>query len=92
MFISEALKFIEVPISHPIEINMVYMLAIFLSKSGPCTTIWTKHINIQYHFISEHVENGKIKIKFVDSEGNTEYIMTKNLSGELFHKHKINLV
>jgi hypothetical protein len=64
--------------------------AIYLAKNASTTTR-TKHIDIRYHFIREHVDNGKIKIKFVRSEDNTADIMTKNLSGELFHKHNNNI-
>jgi hypothetical protein len=51
----------------------------------------TKHIDIRYHFIREHIDNGMISIKFVRSEDNTADIMTKDLSGELFHKHSNNI-
>jgi hypothetical protein len=90
VFISEVLKFMEVPISYPIEINVDNVGAIYLAKNASATTR-TKHIDIQYHFIREHIDNGNISIKFVRSEDNTADIMTKNLSGELFHKHNNNI-
>ena len=90
IFISEVLKFMEVSISYPIEINVDNVGAIYLAKNASTTTR-TKHIDIRYHFIREHVDNGKIRIKFVRSEDNTADIMTKNLSGELFHKHNNNI-
>ena len=90
IFISEVLKFMEVSIRYPIEINVDNVGAIYLAKNASTTTR-TKHIDIQYDFIREHVDNGKIRIKFLRSEDNTADIMTKNLSGEKFHKHNNNI-
>jgi hypothetical protein len=90
VFISEVLKFMDVPISYPIEINVDNVGAIYLAKNASTTTR-TKHIDIRYYFIREHIDNGNINIMFVRSEDNTADIMTKNLSGELFHKHNSNI-
>jgi hypothetical protein len=45
IFISEVLKFIEVSISYPIEINVDNMGAIYLTKNSFTITL-TKHVNI----------------------------------------------
>nr|GFB07639.1 integrase, catalytic region, zinc finger, CCHC-type, peptidase aspartic, catalytic [Tanacetum cinerariifolium] len=39
----------------------------------------SKHIDIRYHFIKEHVENGVIKIYFVNTEYQLADIFTKAL-------------
>nr|GEW20783.1 retrovirus-related Pol polyprotein from transposon TNT 1-94 [Tanacetum cinerariifolium] len=42
----------------------------------------SKHINIRYHFIKEHVENGVIKLYFVNTEYQLADIFTKALGRE----------
>ncbi|GKC90932.1 hypothetical protein Tco_1151581 [Tanacetum coccineum] len=44
----------------------------------------TKHINIQYHFIKEHVEQGTIKLYFVRTEYQLADLFTKALPKERF--------
>nr|GEZ32563.1 retrotransposon protein, putative, unclassified [Tanacetum cinerariifolium] len=42
----------------------------------------SKHIDIRYHFIKKHVENGVIELYFVNTEYQLEYIFTKALDRE----------
>nr|GEU73166.1 ribonuclease H-like domain-containing protein [Tanacetum cinerariifolium] len=42
----------------------------------------SKHIDIRYHFIKEHVENGVIELYFVNTEYQLADIFTKDLSRE----------
>ncbi|GJR07509.1 hypothetical protein Tco_0790161 [Tanacetum coccineum] len=44
----------------------------------------TKHINIQYHFIKEHVEKGTVKLYFVGTEYQLVDLFTKALPKERF--------
>nr|GEU29885.1 hypothetical protein [Tanacetum cinerariifolium] len=41
--------------------------------------LWSKHIDIRYHFIKEHVENGMIKLYFINMEYQLADIFTKAL-------------
>nr|GEX82329.1 retrotransposon protein, putative, unclassified [Tanacetum cinerariifolium] len=43
----------------------------------------SKHIDIRYHFIKEHVENGVIKLYFVNTEYQLSDIFTKALGREI---------
>nr|GEY02450.1 retrovirus-related Pol polyprotein from transposon TNT 1-94 [Tanacetum cinerariifolium] len=43
---------------------------------------WSKHIDIRYHFIKEHVENGVINLYFVNTEYQLADIFTKSLGTE----------
>nr|GEZ37457.1 ribonuclease H [Tanacetum cinerariifolium] len=47
-----------------------------------CGLRWSKHINIRYHFIKEHVKNGVIELYFVNSEYQLADIFTKALGRE----------
>ncbi|GJW88221.1 hypothetical protein Tco_0163561 [Tanacetum coccineum] len=43
---------------------------------------WSKHIDIRFHFIKEHVENGVIEVYFVNTEYQLAGIFTKALARE----------
>ncbi|GJV32570.1 retrovirus-related pol polyprotein from transposon TNT 1-94 [Tanacetum coccineum] len=53
----------------------------------------TKHINIRYHFIKEHVELGTVELYFVDTEYQLVDLFTKALSKERFEYlvHRIGM-
>ncbi|GJS20988.1 putative ribonuclease H-like domain-containing protein [Tanacetum coccineum] len=53
----------------------------------------TKHINISYHFIKEHVEKGTIELYFVGTEYQLADLFTKSLPKERFEflVHKIGM-
>jgi hypothetical protein len=72
----------EVPINHQFEINVENTKVVCLAKKASATTR-TKHINILYHFIREHVNSGKIRIKFFPTEDNTADIMRKNFGWKI---------
>ena len=46
----------------------------------------TKHIDIKYHFIREHVMNGTVEVHFVPSEKQLADIFTKPLDESTFTK------
>ncbi|GJT44398.1 hypothetical protein Tco_0953113 [Tanacetum coccineum] len=54
----------------------------------------TKHINIQYHFIKEHVEKGTVELYFVGTEYQLADLFTKALPKERFEYlvHRIEII
>nr|GEU68552.1 retrovirus-related Pol polyprotein from transposon TNT 1-94 [Tanacetum cinerariifolium] len=62
--------------------NHVYKLkkALYGLKQAP--RVWSKHIDIRYHFIKKHVENGVIELYFVNTEYQLEDIFTKAIGRE----------
>jgi len=46
----------------------------------------TKHIEIRYHFIRDHIRKGEIEIKFVKTENQLEDLFTKPLARDKFNK------
>nr|GFB48910.1 retrovirus-related Pol polyprotein from transposon TNT 1-94 [Tanacetum cinerariifolium] len=61
---------------------------LYLTASRPdlhisiCMCARSKHIDIRYHFIKEHVENGVIELYFVNTEYQLANIFTKALGRE----------
>nr|GEV52413.1 hypothetical protein [Tanacetum cinerariifolium] len=61
---------------------------LYMTASSPdlqfaiCMCARSKHIDIRYHFIKEHVENGVIKLYFVSTEYQLADIFTKALGRE----------
>lgn len=44
----------------------------------------TKHIDVRYHFVREHVSENRIKLEYVMSRENLADIFTKGLGRELY--------
>ncbi|GKD58695.1 hypothetical protein Tco_1296204, partial [Tanacetum coccineum] len=75
---------------HKIPIECDSKSAIVVSFN-PVQHSRTKHINIRYHFIKEHVEKGIIELYFVGTEYQLVDLFTKALPKERFEFliHKI---
>ena len=67
-----------------IAINCNNQGAIALSKDNRFYA-QTKHINIQYHFVWEVVENRKITLEYIPTDENLVDIFTKPLTKTKFH-------
>src|ERR1044072_8091247 len=61
--------------------------AIELAKN-PVNHERSKHIDVQFHFIREHVKEGSVELKHVASKDQAANIFTKPLSKELFNRGK----
>jgi hypothetical protein len=48
----------------------------------------SKHIDVRFYFIWEHVKNDDVEMTHVASRDQVAYIFTKPLSAELFNKFK----
>nr|GEV32840.1 hypothetical protein [Tanacetum cinerariifolium] len=62
--------------------NRMYKLkkALYGLKQAP--RAWSNHIDIRYHFIKEHIENGVIELYFINTEYQLADIFTKALGRE----------
>ena len=45
----------------------------------------TKHIEVDYHFVREHVLQHDLQVKFVSSQDQLVDLLTKDLTSPLFH-------
>ena len=61
--------------------------AIELAKN-PVNHERSKHIDVRFHFIREHVKDGRVELKHVASKDQAADILTKPLSKELFDRGK----
>ena len=50
--------------------------AIFMRNNAK-QSIWTKHINVRYHFIGEYVVDGMVEIVLIPSEDNNLDILPR---------------
>ncbi|GKB62771.1 retrovirus-related pol polyprotein from transposon TNT 1-94 [Tanacetum coccineum] len=77
---------------HKIPIDCDSKSAIIVS-CNPIQHSRTKHINIRYHFIKEHVEKGTIELYFVRTEYQLADLFIKALPKEMFEFlfHKIGM-
>jgi hypothetical protein len=56
---------------------------IFMAKN-PSSGVCTRHVDYQYHFIREHMEDGFTNIVFVRTNGNDADVLTKNVNAMKF--------
>ena len=54
----------------------------------------TKHTDIRYHFLHDHIQNGDISLEFVDINNQLADIFTKPLNEERlnFIKHDLGMI
>ena len=90
-FVAQLLMNVGINVDLPIIVRIDNVGAIFMSENVT-TGGRTKHVDIRYHFVREFVYDGFIRIKFVKSEDNDADIFTKNVTGELLHKHKRKMI
>ena len=79
MFVIQHLGCMKILVKYPVMVRVDNVCAIIMA-SNITTTCCTKYVN-------EYIENGVVKIIFVQSAENNSKILTKNLSVELHEKH-----
>ena len=61
---------------------------------NPVQHFKTKHIEIQYHFIRDHIRRGEIELNYVNTHDNLADIFTKPLDEARFREltHELNII
>ena len=91
MFVLQLLESMKIKVKLPVTVRVDNVGAIFMSKNIS-TSNRTKHVDIRTKYVNEYVEDGIIKIIFVQSGDNDSDIMTKNVNGDLLDKHAGKLI
>jgi hypothetical protein len=86
-FVVKTLNHIGVEIEQPVPIYCDNVGAIFMSENTSATTR-TKHVDARYHFVRDYVFDKFVKIIFVRSDDNKSDMFTKNVTSDLYEKHK----
>ena len=86
MFIKMMMEFLQLEMKKPVIVHCDNVGAIFLGNNAKLSAR-TKHIDVKYHFIREHVVDGTVEIIFIPSEENDADIFTKNVGQEAYEKH-----
>ena len=90
-FIVQVLLSIGIEVALPVIVRVDNVGAIFMAENVS-TSPRTKHVDICYHFVWEFIEDGFIKIIFVQTGDNKADVFTKNVVGELYDKHTNDMV
>ena len=90
-FVVQLIESMGIDVQKPVEIKVDNLGAIFMANNVTVSPR-TKHVDIRYRYITELIENGLIKVKFVKTEENDSDGFTKNLNGELYEKHKTKFI
>ena len=90
-FIVQLLQTMNIEVELPITVHVDNVGAVWFSNNRT-TSDRTKHIDIRTSFVKEYQEDGKIIIKFVNSEENDVDIFAKNTTNVIFSNHQKKLV
>ena len=80
------LEFLGKKIEYPITVYCYNVEAIYLAHNAKISNR-PKHVDTIIHFVRQYVEDGTIKIKFVQSEDKDADIFTKKTNESTFEKH-----
>ena len=92
-FVYQLLESMGIKVATPIIVRVDNVGAIFLSNNIAISQR-TKHFDSRRKYVINQLVNEEklLKIVFVKSQDNDADLLTKNLPGELFHKHASKLI
>jgi hypothetical protein len=90
-FAVNVLETMGVKVPLPVVIHVDNVGAIYMAENAAVSQR-TKHVDLRTKFLTQFIEDGFIKIVFVKSEDNKSDFFTKNVSGDIFEKHKGSFV
>jgi hypothetical protein len=85
-FIYQILESIGIKMELPIIVKVDNVGAIFMAENVTATKL-TRHVDARYHYVREFIEEGFMKIIFVNSDENKADGFTKNMKTEFYEKH-----
>ncbi|XP_068344266.1 uncharacterized protein [Pyrus communis] len=90
-WIQQLLKFMHISPT-PAPVLFCDNLSTIALSFNPVQHQWTKHIEIDVHFVREQVAQKQLLVQFVSSREQFADILTKGLSTPLFRSHCFNLM
>jgi len=72
------LHHLRIDVECPVKVHVNNIGAIFLAENQN-TSERTKHVDICFHFIHQHIQEGTVKVEFVRSPENDADLFTKNM-------------
>ena len=84
LYLLQLFKFLDIEVELPMVIRCDNQGAIFLATNESSTR--TKHVDVRYHFICDLVEQGIIRLEYINTKVNVADMLTKNLPTEQFEK------
>jgi len=91
VFISQLLHHLRIDVECPVKVHVDKIGAIFLAENL-ITSDRTKHVDIRFHFIRQHIQERTVKVEFVKSRENYADLFTKHVNGETFEEHRRKMV
>ena len=65
--------------------------AIYLTRNSS-TSVRTRHVDLQYHFVREFYQQGILQVVFVNTKMQQSDIMTKNVDPATYERHAASLL
>jgi hypothetical protein len=87
----QLLQSIKINVKLPIIVCVDNVGAICMTKNIT-TTGCSKHVDMCYKFVTEYIEDGIIKVIFVELADNDSGIMTINIGSEFHSKHGSKMI
>ena len=91
MYARNILRSVGIQIGLPVVVNVDNMGAIYIANNTG-SSIRTKHIDINWHYIKEHAKNGVVLIRFIGTDDQDGDIMTKNVTAPIYNRHSAKLL
>ena len=89
--VKNVLKTVGLKVKIPISVYCNNLPVIHLTNN-PMTKTKTQHINIKFHWICEHIENGTIIVHHTPTEEQAADFLTKALPRPIHQKHILKLL
>lgn len=90
-FIYFILNDIRIEVESPNVVKTVNVGTLFMSQNF-LTGVRSRHVDTRFHFIRENVEDGIVRVEFVNSSDNDSDILIKNVKQEIHKKHAMKFL
>ena len=88
-WLKQILAFLHIPLPHVPVLFCDNLSPI--ASFNPVQHQWTKHFEVDVHFVRERISQKQLSVQFVSSQEQFADILTKGLSAPLFRTHCCNL-